>query len=395
MKRFISVALSLVMLLGAFPVATAFAEEKETNTASQAWREHDAATPIDEQIAIEPQTQTRTGNFLTDYILTGVGATDMINIATAQLGRTEEQFGYTEAWCADFVTDCAILAGQGVAVPKNGSCTALLNALLNANGINIMENGNYNSNPKPGDIVFFDWNLNGVADHVEIITDVDSTRIYTIGGNNKDANGIWRVTTDYWPLTKPALMRIIRPNYKTNNPFTDVTTNDFFFTPVMWALNNNVTGGTDATHFSPNKTVMRVDAIVFLWAAMGRPEHHVTNSPFVDVKKKDWYYNAVMWAVENKIVGGTDPNHFSPSQTCSRSEILQFLYAAKGKPAHHIENPYSDVKTSKWYYDSAIWAYENGLERGENGKFNASTPCTRAYVVTYLYRMITGDCLAK
>ena len=102
-----------------------------------------------------------------------------------------------------------------------------------------------------------------------------------------------------------------------------------------------------------------------------------------------------MWAVENEITGGTDATHFSPKQTCSRSEILQFLYAAEGKPAYTIDNPYSDVKNKHWYKDSAIWAYENGLEKGENGKFKAKTPCTRGYVVTYLYRYLTGLELAE
>ena len=180
-----------------------------------------------------------------------------------------------------------------------------------------------------------------------------------------------------------------------NNPFVDVKEEDFFFMPVMWAVSAKVTGGTDETHFSPNQTVQRCDSMVFFWAAKDRPEHFTEESPFKDVKKKHWYYDAVMWAVENEITGGTDATHFSPKQTCSRSEILQFLYAAEGKPAYTIDNPYSDVKNKHWYKDSAIWAYENGLEKGENGKFKAKTPCTRGYVVTYLYRYLTGLELAE
>lgn len=180
------------------------------------------------------------------------------------------------------------------------------------------------------------------------------------------------------------------------NPFEDVTESDACFTPVLWAYYREpqVTGGTDASHFSPAQTVMRADAMVFFWAANDRPAHKATESPFQDVKKKHWYYAAVMWAVENGITGGTDPTHFSPKRTCSRSEILQFLYAAMGKPGYTISNPYTDVKTKYWYYDGAIWAYENGMERGEDGKFNAKTPCTRASVVTYLYRFFTGQGLA-
>jgi hypothetical protein len=178
------------------------------------------------------------------------------------------------------------------------------------------------------------------------------------------------------------------------NPFEDVGESDAFFTPVLWAYYHEpqVTAGTDTTHFSPERTVMRADAMVFFWAANNRPAFSSTDKTFKDVKKKHWAYAAVMWAVENGITGGTDAagNYFSPQRTCSRSEILQFLYAAMGKPAYTINNPYSDVKPKHWFYEGAIWAYEKGLERGEDGNFHAKTPCTRAFVVTYLYRFFTG-----
>ena len=181
------------------------------------------------------------------------------------------------------------------------------------------------------------------------------------------------------------------------NPFEDVKKTDFFYNAVLWAVKNGITGGTDETHFSPRNTVMRADAMVFFWAAKGRPEFTTTGKTFKDVKKNHWAYAAVMWAVENGITGGTNTEGttFSPQRTCSRSEILQFLYAAMGKPGYTISNPYSDLKPKQWYYDGAIWAYENGLEKGEDGKFKAKTPCTRAYVVTYLYRFMTGNDLAQ
>ena len=184
---------------------------------------------------------------------------------------------------------------------------------------------------------------------------------------------------------------------KCENPFVDVHESDFFFNPVMWAVGRTVTGGTDKTHFSPERTVMRADSMVFFWAANGRPEFTATDKTFKDVKKTHWAYKAVMWAVENGITGGTDKegNYFSPQRTCMRSEILQFLYAAMGKPEYTIDNPYSDVKTNHWYYEGAIWAYEKGLEKGEGGRFQAKTPCTRGYVVTYLYRFLTGQELAE
>lgn len=173
--------------------------------------------------------------------------------------------------------------------------------------------------------------------------------------------------------------------------FVDVKEDDACHDSVLWALVNGVTAGRDATHFAPNETVTRSEAMLFLYAAKGRPAYSTEKSPFKDVKKKHWYYDAVMWAVENKISDGTDATHFSPKNTCSRSEILQFLYAAENKPGYSIENPYADVKGKHWYHDSAIWANENGLEQGENGRFNAKTPCTRAYAVSYLYRFFSGN----
>ena len=162
---------------------------------------------------------------------------------------------------------------------------------------------------------------------------------------------------------------------------------------IEWAYLAGITAGTgDGTTFEPAKVVSRAEAMVFLYAAEGRPEYEMPEAKFTDVKKKHWAYNAVMWAVANGITGGTgDGTTFSPDKTCSRAEILQFFYAAEKKPGYTIENPYSDVKNKHWYKDGAIWAYENGLERGENGKFNATTECTRLSTVLYLYRYITGE----
>ena len=157
---------------------------------------------------------------------------------------------------------------------------------------------------------------------------------------------------------------------------------------ISWAYNHKpyqITAGIDATHFGPEKTVTRAQAMVFFWAAKDRPAFKKASTQFVDVKKTDWYYKAVMWAVENGITAGTDATHFSPNKICNRGEILGFLYAAMKKPKVKIANPYKDV-TNQWYRKAALWAYANGIEKGENGKFNASTPCTRTSTATYLYR---------
>ena len=170
-----------------------------------------------------------------------------------------------------------------------------------------------------------------------------------------------------------------------------------YYNAVYWAVAHKpyqITAGLDATHFGPDKTVTRAQAMVFLWAAKDKPRFKTASTQFTDVKKSDWFYKAVMWAVENKITSGTDATHFSPNKTCNRGEILGFLYATMGKPKVKISNPYKDV-TTQWYRKAALWAWEKGIEKGEKGSFNASKPCTRASVVLYLYRFLTGKDLAK
>ncbi len=191
-------------------------------------------------------------------------------------------------------------------------------------------------------------------------------------------------------------------NYAVNNDykfyaldrFVDVKGGDPCQVPVAWAVANKITAGMDKTHFAPTQTVTRAQAMTFFWAAQKKPKFKNASTQFVDVKKTDWFYKSVMWAVENGVTAGTDATHFSPNKTCNRGEILAFLYAALKKPKVSIKNPYKDV-SNQWYKKAALWAWANGIEKGESGKFNASTPCTRGSVVTYLYRFKTGMGLAE
>ena len=160
---------------------------------------------------------------------------------------------------------------------------------------------------------------------------------------------------------------------------------------IEWAFTHTpqITAGTDETHFTPEKELNRATAMTFLWAAAGKPNPKSTTSPFSDVKMGKWYTKAILWAAENKITSGNTDGSFGINTICNRGHILTFLYAQQGKPEYSIENPYSDVG-NKWYTHGAIWAYENGIEKGENGKFNYKTPCTRVLAVTYIYRAVTG-----
>jgi hypothetical protein len=166
---------------------------------------------------------------------------------------------------------------------------------------------------------------------------------------------------------------------------------------IDWAYTHEppLTSGTSATTFGTYNTVTRAQALTFLWIAMGSPEPTSSVNPFTDVKEGKWYTKAVLWAVEKGITSGTSATTFGTNKTCNRGEILTFLYAALDRPGYTIENPYSDVQMGKGYTDAAIWAYENGIEKGEDGLFNRRTNCTRVSTITYIYRAVTGNGLIE
>ena len=179
----------------------------------------------------------------------------------------------------------------------------------------------------------------------------------------------------------------------TQNPFTDVKEGKYYYDAVLWAYYHEpyqVTGGTDATHFSPGKTCTREQVVSFLYAANGKPEHHMTANPFTDVKAGKYYYNAVMWAVENKITGGATETTFGIGKPCTREQVVTFLWKAAGAPApKSTANPFTDVKAGKYYYNAVLWAVENGITGGATETtFGVGKPCTRAQVVTFLYKAV-------
>jgi hypothetical protein len=173
----------------------------------------------------------------------------------------------------------------------------------------------------------------------------------------------------------------------SQNPFEDVKEKDWFFNPVLWAVNNGITAGVDATHFGPNLTCTREQVVTFLWAANGRPEPTTTENPFTDVTEGKYYYKPVLWAVENGITAGVDTTLFGVGVECSRSQVVTFLWAAAGKPEPTItENPFNDVKEKDFFYKPVLWAVENGITAGTSeATFSPKDTCTRAQVVTFLY----------
>lgn len=164
----------------------------------------------------------------------------------------------------------------------------------------------------------------------------------------------------------------------STNPFTDVISGAYYHDAVIWAKDTGVTGGTTATTFSPTATCTRGQVVTFLWRAEGQPEPTSANNPFTDVKAGDYYYKPVLWAVEQGITGGTSATAFSPAATCTSGQVVTFLWRANGSPE-------IDYKGSAYYSQALAWAKSKGLIEG-TGTFTASAPSPRSAIVTCLYR---------
>ncbi len=162
---------------------------------------------------------------------------------------------------------------------------------------------------------------------------------------------------------------------------------------IDWAYTHEprLTAGTGSITFSPDQTVTRAMALTFLWRASGMPEPRSSSCPFDDVPSDAYYRQAVLWAVENGITCGTSRTTFSPKQTCSRSEIITFIWRAMGSPSPQNDSTYSDAPHGKWYATPAAWAQEHAVEPGQNGFFAPHTPCTRASTILYIYRAFEGS----
>ncbi|MEG1441309.1 MAG: S-layer homology domain-containing protein, partial [Oscillospiraceae bacterium] len=209
---------------------------------------------------------------------------------------------------------------------------------------------------------------------------VDVTMLLN-ASNEKNVDGTAIILWEHKAFDAPKhaefrFMPVDKSNAK--HPFIDVNAGSYYEDAVVWALNNNVTSGTSDITFSPNDTCTRGQVVTFLWRAKGSPEPKSTNNPFADVSTSDYYYKAVLWAVENDITSGTSASTFSPNDTCISGQVITFLYRANGSPNKTGEGE---------YYDDAInWANEGELLSGTDTDFSPNNNSPRADIVTYLYR---------
>ena len=169
--------------------------------------------------------------------------------------------------------------------------------------------------------------------------------------------------------------------------FVDVATGSYYEDAVDWAVENGITKGTDDTHFSPDGICTRAQAVTFLWRTAGSPAPRLRTMPFTDVPAGNYYYDAVLWAVENGITEGTSDTTFSPNMTCSRAQIVAFLWRSEKFPAAGTANPFADVKSTAYYADAVLWAVKENITKGTtNTTFSPDADCTRAQIVTFLWR---------
>ena len=173
--------------------------------------------------------------------------------------------------------------------------------------------------------------------------------------------------------------------------FHDVSRFDYFYDAVKWAAENGIASGTGRYTFSPNAVCTRAQTVTFLWRAAGSPLPRYRVCPFTDVQPSDYYYNAVLWAVEQGITTGLNATTFGPDVTVTRGQVATFLYRAASAAKPSTFNPFTDVKTTAYNYNAILWAYDNRITTGTSDTtFSPDAYCTRAQIVTFLYRYYQG-----
>ena len=173
-----------------------------------------------------------------------------------------------------------------------------------------------------------------------------------------------------------------------DNPFFDLNEYHFFYDSVLWAVEEGITSGLTPTQFGPFEECNRAQVVTFLWRYAGSPEPETAVNPFIDVPAREWYAKAVLWAVENGITNGISATEFGPGQPCNRAQVVTFLWRYLGEPESKLtEHPFTDVPAREWYAKAVLWAVENGITNGADAThFNPNGKCQRAQVVTFLHR---------
>ena len=218
----------------------------------------------------------------------------------------------------------------------------------------------------------------GYAVNTVTVTDFFGNRVEV----SRNSDGTYSFLMPYSQVT-------VSVTFAAEDPvvFTDVPAGEWYYNAVYWAVENGVTDGTSDTLFSPGRDVTRAEMVTFLWRAAGSPEPTTTVNPFEDVSSSAYYYDAVLWAVENGITDGVSDTEFDPDGKCTRAQMVTFLWRAENEPDVGTSNPFEDVDEEEYYYEAILWAAANGITDGmTDTTFVPGGNCTRAQAVTFLYR---------
>lgn len=211
----------------------------------------------------------------------------------------------------------------------------------------------------------------------------------TVRDSSGNPVAVTPATADTYTFIMPSGKVSVEPVFipiKAQPEFKDVVNDSYYYDAVMWAVEKGITEGTGADTFSPNASCTRAQMVTFLWRAAGAPEPKNSVNPFSDLDPSAYYYKAVLWAIENGITGGTGADTFSPTATVTRGQTVTFLHRAAGSPLAGSAG-FNDVSDGAYYAKAVAWAAENGITGGTgNGKFSPNADCTRAQIVTLLYR---------
>ena len=214
-------------------------------------------------------------------------------------------------------------------------------------------------------------------------------------GNNLEycKNGCGTKNPNYVPPYNPPHKPSVKPNPTPSkpetpeNPFVDVKKDDYYYDAVIWAVGKGIAKGVTDTTFQPNASCTRAEMVTFLYRAAGSPEPTNKVNPFTDVAEDSYYYKAVLWAVEKGIAKGTSETTFSPNDTCTRGQAVAFLYRYANSPAVSGSNSFADVSKTAYYYDGTLWAVSKKVTEGTSATtFSPNDLCTRGQIVTFLYR---------
>lgn len=215
---------------------------------------------------------------------------------------------------------------------------------------------------------------------------------YTVSDVKVDGQSIGAVTTyTFENVKKSHTIEAFfekAADHSQGDRFEDVVSGSYYEEAVKWAVQNGITSGTDATHFSPDAVCTRAQTVVFLWRISGSPKANGDTMPFSDVPADSYYYDAVLWGVESGLVKGTGATQFSPQMHCSRAQIVTFLWRVMDALQAGSHNPFMDVKDDAYYYDAVLWAVKDGVTKGTTDTtFSPKADCTRAQIVVFLWRI--------